>query len=181
MASLGQMRQCLRCLPKQEFFKIYFYLCIKKNIGVQLLYNAVLVSAVQQSESAIYVHIYPLFWVSFPFRSPQSTEQSSWCYAWFSAILISPSYLYLSCQRGLLQGSWVPKSQVIPVFLHLPHTWAHCPHPLQTSGTVFPDPSEVLSLVKPSKFKYYRKIHVFGVVSGPVYTPTQISPPGFSA
>ena len=26
----------------------------------------------------LYVHIYPLFWgVSFPFRSPQSTEESS--------------------------------------------------------------------------------------------------------
>ena len=41
---------------------------------VWLLYNVVLVSAVQQSESAIRIHISPLFWISFPFRSPQSTE-----------------------------------------------------------------------------------------------------------
>ena len=39
-------------------------------IGVELLYNAVFISTVQQSESAICVHIsHP-----FPFRSPQSTE-----------------------------------------------------------------------------------------------------------
>ena len=49
-------------------------------IGVQLLYNVVLVSAVQHSESAICTHISSLFWISIPFRSPQSTEQSSLCY-----------------------------------------------------------------------------------------------------
>ena len=43
-------------------------------IGVELLYSVVLVSAVQQSESAICIHISPLFYISFPFRSPQSTE-----------------------------------------------------------------------------------------------------------
>ena len=35
-----------------------------------------LVSTVQQSESAIRTHISPLFWISFSFRSPQSTEPS---------------------------------------------------------------------------------------------------------
>ena len=45
-----------------------------------MLYNAVLVCAVQQSESAVHIHIFPLFWIPFPFRSPQSTEQSSLCY-----------------------------------------------------------------------------------------------------
>ena len=44
------------------FFKLIF-------IRVELLYNVVLVSAVQQSESAIRIHISPLFWISFPFRS----------------------------------------------------------------------------------------------------------------
>ena len=28
----------------------------------------------------VYVHICPLLWISFPFRSPQSTEYSSPCY-----------------------------------------------------------------------------------------------------
>ena len=45
---------------------------------MQLLYNVVLFSAVQQSEPDI--RIPPLFWISFPFvRSPQSIEQSSLC------------------------------------------------------------------------------------------------------
>ena len=43
-------------------------------IGVELLYNVVSVFAVQQSESAIHTHISPLFWTSFPFRSPKITE-----------------------------------------------------------------------------------------------------------
>ena len=30
--------------------------------------------AIQQSELMIHIHIYPLFWVSCPFRSPQSSE-----------------------------------------------------------------------------------------------------------
>lgn len=31
-------------------------------------------SSVQQSESDICIHIFPLFWISFSFRSPQNTE-----------------------------------------------------------------------------------------------------------
>ena len=63
----------------QELSLIFF---ISKHffIGVQLLYNVVLISTVQQSESAICIHISSLFWISFPFRSPQRTEQSSLCY-----------------------------------------------------------------------------------------------------
>ena len=33
-----------------------------------------LVSAIQQSESAVCIHISPLFWISFSFRLPQSPE-----------------------------------------------------------------------------------------------------------
>ena len=47
-------------------------------IGVQLFYNVVLVSAVQQSESLIRIPI-SLSQTSFSFRSPESTEQSSLC------------------------------------------------------------------------------------------------------
>ena len=43
-----------------------------------MFYNVVLVSAVQQSESAICMQISP-FWISFPFRSPQSMEWSFLC------------------------------------------------------------------------------------------------------
>ena len=49
-------------------------------IGVQLIYNVVLVSAAQQSESVIHILISTLFQILFPCRSLQSTEQSSLCY-----------------------------------------------------------------------------------------------------
>ena len=39
-----------------------------------------LVSTVQHSESAICIHMSLLFWIPFPFRSPQNTDQSSLCY-----------------------------------------------------------------------------------------------------
>ena len=42
-----------------------------------LLYSCLivlLVSTEQQGQSAICTHISPLFWISFPFRPPQSTE-----------------------------------------------------------------------------------------------------------
>ena len=41
-----------------------------------MLYNVVSF-CLQQSESAIYTHTSPLFWISFPFRSPQITEWAS--------------------------------------------------------------------------------------------------------
>ena len=50
-------------------FKINF-------IGLQLLYHSVLVSTVHLSESAVH----PCFWSSFPFKSLQNPEQSSWSY-----------------------------------------------------------------------------------------------------
>ena len=45
-------------------------------VGVQLLYYVVLVSAVQQSKSVICIHMSTLFQISFPFRSPENSEQS---------------------------------------------------------------------------------------------------------
>ena len=42
--------------------------------GVNLLYSVVFVSALQQSESVVCVHISPLFGISSPFRSPKRTE-----------------------------------------------------------------------------------------------------------
>ena len=92
---------CLLCML---FLKLIF-------IGVQLLYNVVLISTVQQSESVIRIHISPLFGISFPFRSPQSTEQSSLSYTVGShqlSILYIVSVVYMS----------IPISQLIPP-LHL--------------------------------------------------------------
>ena len=57
------------------FWWVFWFIYLFINfIGLQLLYNVVLVSTVQQSELAVCVHITPLFWLSFLFRSPQSTE-----------------------------------------------------------------------------------------------------------
>ena len=60
---------CIRCTYLFyffEFFKLIF-------IGVQLLYNVLLVPAVQQSESVTRTHTAPLPWLSFPFRSLHNT------------------------------------------------------------------------------------------------------------
>ena len=57
--------ECLLRSPADGFFFVF---------GVQLLYNVVFYSAVQQSESAIHIRRSPLFWISFSFRSPESTE-----------------------------------------------------------------------------------------------------------
>ena len=49
------------------FFFIFY-------IGVHLIYNVVLVSGVQQSDSVIHLHIFILFQIIFPYRLLQSTE-----------------------------------------------------------------------------------------------------------
>ena len=41
-----------------------------------MLSSVVLVSAVQQSESAIHTHISPLLWISFPFAAAAKSLQS---------------------------------------------------------------------------------------------------------
>ena len=45
-----------------------------------MIYNVVLVSSVQQSESVIHIHIFTLFQILFPDRLLQSIEESSLCY-----------------------------------------------------------------------------------------------------
>ena len=62
-----------------------------------------LVSVVQQSELAMGILTSPLFWISFPFRSPQSTESSSLYY------IVSSYYLSV-----LYTAVYVCKSQSIP-------------------------------------------------------------------
>ena len=60
--------------PGKPFLNIF--------IGVQLIYNVVLVSGVPQSESVIHIlYIYPLFFkILLPYRPLQSIQQSSMCY-----------------------------------------------------------------------------------------------------
>ena len=52
--------------PSWHFLKNFYWSIVALHV--------VLVSVVQQCETAIRVHISPLFWISFPFRSPQSIE-----------------------------------------------------------------------------------------------------------
>ena len=61
----------------------------------------VLISAVQQNESATRIHISPLFWISFPFKSPQSAEESFLCYEVGSHQLSVLYITALSWRRGL--------------------------------------------------------------------------------
>ena len=65
-------------------------------IGMQLLYNVVLVSIVQQSELAILIYIYivPRFWISFTFRSPQSIKYIAPCA--IQQVLISIYFIHNS-------------------------------------------------------------------------------------
>jgi len=60
---------------------------------------AMLVSTVQQSESILPIHISPLFWISFPFRLPQSRQYSSLCYtvgSHYLPVLYVVVYIYVS-------------------------------------------------------------------------------------
>ena len=75
------------------------YVKYKLFLGVQLLYNVLLFSAMQQSESVILTHIRPPFWIPFPFRSPLRIEQNSLCSTLGShqlSILYIVVYTYVS-------------------------------------------------------------------------------------
>ena len=61
------------CWTKKKYFKINF-------IGVQLIYNVVLVSAVQQSESVMHIHVFTLFQIIFPYKLLKNIEQRSLSY-----------------------------------------------------------------------------------------------------
>ena len=70
----------------------------KKKLLEYSCFTMLLASAVQQSESALLIHVSPLLKISFPFRSPQSIGYSSlWrcslvtCFI-HSSIYMSPSF-----------------------------------------------------------------------------------------
>ena len=66
--------------------------CIEKA-GHTPVVDVLMYGEVQKGESAIYTHVAPLSWISFPFRSPQSTEYSSLCYSagshWLSVLYVA--------------------------------------------------------------------------------------------
>ena len=82
--------------------------------NIQLPYNVGLVSGVQQSEPAMCIPISSLFWISFPLRSPQSTEWSSLCSTVGFIVVQSLSHVWLfvtpwtaACQASLsFSFSW---------------------------------------------------------------------------
>ena len=67
-----------------------------------------------QNQLYIYIHISPLFWISFPYSSPENTEvEFPVLYSRFSLVIYfqrSINSVYVS----------IPISQFIPLFLFLP-------------------------------------------------------------
>ena len=103
----------MKLLPRQNTYPyLYFFLIF---IVVQLVYNVVLVSAVQQSESATQIHVHPPFLISFLFMSLQSTEQSSVCYTTASNQM---SILYIVTIHSVYMS--ISISQIIPTPLCSP-------------------------------------------------------------
>ena len=59
------------------FFNVYVFVCFFLKCSCCIMCQFLLYSKVNQP----YVYMYfPLPWISFPFRSPQSIKQSSFCY-----------------------------------------------------------------------------------------------------
>ena len=94
----------LYTLKKKSAVSFVLILCFGR---VWLLDNVVLVSTVWQSESATCIRTSSLLGISFPFRSPQSLEQSSLCWTVGSLVICfthSISSVYMA----------IPISQFIP-------------------------------------------------------------------
>ena len=80
----------------------------------------ILVSIVQQSKSAVCIHITIFFQISFPFRSPQSTE-SPVLYSRFSlVILYAVSVVYIR------QSQSPNSSKPLPFLPQCPDTYSVC-------------------------------------------------------
>ena len=58
---------------------VWRYNCFLKTVLEYSSFTVLCQFLLCSSDSAICIHIFPLFWISFPFRSPQSTEQGSLC------------------------------------------------------------------------------------------------------
>ena len=108
---------------QRSFLKIF--------IGVQLIYNVVLVSALQQSESVIHIHVSSLFYILFLYKSLQSLQQSSLCYK------ISHYYSYLfyiqQCVKYYTLKYFISQFSSVQQLSLRPHEVQHarppCPSP----------------------------------------------------
>ena len=68
-------QKCIQGLGLIFYYYYFFFFFLLEYSCFTML----LVSAVQQSESATHIHVSALLWISFPSRSPQSTKESSLC------------------------------------------------------------------------------------------------------
>ena len=110
--------ECVRTVQMLQSVFLFFSF-LKIFIGEQLIYNVVLVSAVQQSESVIHIPISTLFQILFPYRSLQSIEQSSLCYTvgpYQSSILYIVVYI---CQSQSPNLSLPPKTILKKIFIQI--------------------------------------------------------------
>ena len=94
----------------REAFVFIFFLSYGTNLffhfltGVQLSYNVVLVSDVQQVDSVIHICLLILFQILFSHGLSQSIEQSSLCYT------VGPCWLSVLCAAACLCPSQPPDS-----------------------------------------------------------------------
>ena len=88
---------CLSLSPEQNLHDLHFVILF------WLFNNVVLVSGIQQSDSAIYIHASTLFQIIFPFRLLQNIEQH------FCAIL-GPCWLskYSSVYMSIANSQFIP-------------------------------------------------------------------------
>ena len=77
------------------------WLILFNQVLLAYSYFAMLGSTVQQSESILHIHLSPLFWISFPFRLPQSRQESSLCYTVGSHYLLISYMVVYICQFHL--------------------------------------------------------------------------------
>ena len=84
---------------------LMFFFFFNWNIEI---YNVVIVSAAQQSESAPCIHDFPLFWISFPFRSQGHWAEFPVLNRRFSLVQFSHSVVSESLQPHGLQHARLP-------------------------------------------------------------------------
>ena len=124
------------------FTKMFVLLCF---LFCFVFYNVVLVSAVQRSESAICIHISPLFWISFPLRSPQSTEQSSLCYT-VCCHQLSILYIVVYIRQSQSRSS------------------SHSPHPPLVSIHLFSTSVSPFLLCRQVHLYHFSRFHIYALI-----------------
>ena len=108
---------------KWTFLSTFKKLLLEYNCFI-MLFEFLLYSKVNR------LHVYilsPLFWISFPFKSPQSTEQSSLCYAVRFSFLICfiHSRVYICMSIPISQSSQLSPPLLVSICL------------FSTSGSLF--------------------------------------------